>query len=415
MDLRSNAALRMCRRGAVILAVWISVIVVLLGSRQLPSSAQATLSPGARLRERAIDLQYNLEYEEARDTFRKAIAAAPDDPAGYRQLAGLNWMALLFQRGAVLVDDYTGNVKQYVKRAPPPADVDAAFRADINRALSLAERAVRDRPEDPDAHFQLGACLGFAASYTATVEGKVLGGVRAARRAYEEHERVLELDPTRKDAGFIVGTYKYGVSTLPVHLRLLARLVGLGADRAGGLRLVEEAAAYPSNARPDALIALVVIYNREERYDDALRVIGQLRLEHPRNRLLWLEAGTTALRANRPAQARKELEAGLARLAADSRQRAFGEEARWRLSYGSSLLGLRAADQARREFEKALSANAMDWVHGRAHKELGKLADLAGDRPRALQEYGAAIGLCRKDDDTVCVDEATQLISVPFR
>src|SRR5438477_150599 len=82
-----------------------------------------------------------------------------------------------------------------------------------------------------------------------------------------DHARVLALDPLRKDAGLIVGMYRYAVSALPVPLRLLAHLVGFGGDRARGLRLIEDAAAYPSGAQPNALFTLVLLYNREARYD----------------------------------------------------------------------------------------------------------------------------------------------------
>ena len=60
---------------------------------------------------------------------------------------------------------------------------------------------------------------------------------------------------------------------------------------------------------------------------DRVRVIGQLQRQYPRNRLLWLEAASTALRAGRPADARQALEEGLAKLAGDPRPRAFGEGA----------------------------------------------------------------------------------------
>src|SRR5262249_30242653 len=108
-----------------------------------------------------------------------------------------------------------------------------------------------------------------------------------------------------------------------------------------GVRLVEAAARHPSDVRPNALFTLILIYNRERRYDDALRVIRELQERYPRNRLLWLEAGDTLLRAGRPAHARAALEQGLARLAIDPRPRALGEEARWRDAYAASLARLK--------------------------------------------------------------------------
>ena len=53
----------------------------------------------------------------------------------------------------------------------------------------------------------------------------------------------LDLDPSRKDAGLIVGMYRYAVSSLSLPSRLMARLAGFGGGRDRGLRMVEEAAA----------------------------------------------------------------------------------------------------------------------------------------------------------------------------
>ena len=410
--------LRSCwRAGAVIvIAGWIWIAVASPAAAEQPDGVRSThAAESAALRARGLHLKFSLDYDEAREAFREAIAADRDDQAAYRQLAAVNWLNLVFRNGAMMVDDYVGEAKQKVKRAPPPSDLDAQFHDSIGQALALAEQHLRERPQDPDAHYQVGAALGFLASYTATVEGRVLGGFRAARRAYEEHEQVLELDRRRKDAGLIVGMYRYGVSTLPVHWRLLARLVGFGGGRERGLRMVEEAASYPADARPDALFTLIVMYSREERYDDALRVVGQLQREYPRNRLLWLEAGSTALRAGRAGEARRQLEDGLAKLSHDPRPRAFGEEARWHLYYGAALVTLREIGDARRELRAVLTAEANDWVHGRAHKELGKLADLSGDRSGAVEEYRLAIRLCRADDDTVCSAEAKHLMVTPYR
>ena len=369
----------------------------------------------ARLRARALDFGFNLDHAEALATFKAAIAADPGDPAAHRLTAASLWIHALFQQGAVTADDYLGQVRSKVDRKPPPAEMAAAFRSHLDRALALADERLRQNPRDADAHFQVGAAHGFLASYTATIEGRVMGAFGAARRAYREHNRVLELDPARKDAGLIVGMYRYAVSLLPWHWRLLADLAGFDGGRERGLRLIEEAAAYPSDVQANALFTLVVIYNREERYDEALRVIAELRRRYPRNRLLWLEEGTTALRARRFGVARDALEQGLAKLTGDRRPRAFGEEARWRYAYGAALVGLRQIDAAERELRAALTAEAQEWIHGRARKELGKLADLAGDRTRAVEEYREARRICRAANDSSCFEESQALIATRYR
>lgn len=389
------------------------------------ASQESGVQPGARpsagpgtaaaLRARGLDLGYNLDHAEALATFREAIAADPDAPAGYRLAAATTWIALLFEQGVITVEDYLGRARANVSRPAPTAALDAAFHDYLRQAQTLAERRLREHPSDADAYYQVGAAFGFEASYTATVEGRVFGSLGPARRAYAAHARALDLDPERKDAGLIVGMYRYGVSELSAPLRLVAYLSGLGGGRERGLRLVEDAARYPSDVQANALFTLILLYNREARYDDALGVIRQLQARYPRNRLLRLEAGATALRAKRPAEARAWLEDGLARLSDDPRPRALGEEGRWRYTYGTALVALKDVQPAERELRAALTGVTRDWIRGRVHKELGKLADLAGNRPRARDEYRHAARLCHQDKDSACVDESKALLKDAYR
>src|SRR5262245_55482532 len=374
-----------------------------------------TPAAAAALKAKGLEQAYNLDHAEALTTFRQLIAEDPDSPAGYRLAAATLWIKLLFEQGAVTVDDYLGQARGDARRLPPTRAVAAEFHDYLRRAQTLAEQRTRAHPDDADAHFQLGAAFGFEASYTATVEGRVVASVGPARHAYAEHSRALELNPARKDAGLLVGMYRCAVAELSGLPRLFAFFSGFRGDRDSGLRLVEDAARYPSDVQANALFTLVLLYNRAGRYDAALDVIRQLQARYPRNRLLKLEAGGTALRARRPADARVWLEQGLAQLANDPRPRALGEGARWHYTYGAALVALEDTAPADRELRAALGDATRDWLRGRIHRELGKLADLAGDRPRARDEYQEAMRLCREDKDAACADESRALLKTPYR
>ena len=115
-----------------------------------------------------FDLACNLDHAAAVETFEAAIAAAPDDPAAHRGLAAISWMRILFLRGTMTVDDYLGSVTPHnVEMQDPPADL----ATHSSRAVTLSEALVNTAPDDPDAHYQLGASVALAASYMATVEG----------------------------------------------------------------------------------------------------------------------------------------------------------------------------------------------------------------------------------------------------
>jgi len=323
-------------------------IVCALGT---PMSMAAQTGPlpadAAGLRRAGLDHGYNLDYEEALAAFGAAIKANPQDAAAHRLAAATLWMQLLFEQGAVSVEDYMGQARATVARRPPTPALAEAFHGHLQRADTAAERALRARPNDPDAHFQAGAAAGLRASYVATIEGRVKDSIGAGRRAYAEQKRVLGLDPSRDDAGLIVGLYRYGVSTLSLPMRLMARIAGFGSGREGGLALVERAAAYPGETQTNARFALVLIYNREGRPADAARIIRELQQRYPRNRLLWLEAAGTALRAGRPAEALAAVDAGIARLSIDPRPRAFGEETRWQSLRDAALAALRKTGDMR--------------------------------------------------------------------
>jgi tetratricopeptide (TPR) repeat protein len=363
------------------------------------------------LRARGATEINSLDRDQAVATFRQAIAADPQDAAAYRGLAGALWLSITYRRGNMTVDDYLGRVNRTNAAAPPPpAETAAAFRDALDRALAIAHKRIETNPRDADGHYQVGAAVGLRAAYVATVEGRAVGALRAAREAYEEQEKALEIDPHRKDAGFIVGTYRYIVSGLAMPARLIAYMAGFGGDKERGLRMIEEATAYPGDNQTDARFALVLIYNRERRYDSALEQLAILRQQFPRNRLVWLEAGATSLRAGRPADAERFLAEGLSKFARDERPRMFGEDALWLYKRGAARAALGRTAEADLDLRKAVSSEGRGWVHGRAHLELGKLRSAAGNRPEAAAEFQAAAALCDADNDGATADEARRLM-----
>ena len=358
--------------------------------------------------DRAYELAYNLDHNEAIALLKQAAEDDPASPDANRHVAVVTWLNILFQRGSVTVDSYMGGVTRSNFKLPsPPQDLAAGFHAYVDRAIALAEARLDANRHDNEARYDLGAALGLRASYVATIEGKVRSAFGAARRAYNLHEDVLERDARRHDAGLIVGTYRYVVSALSFPVRWAAYIVGFGGGKEEGVRLIEAASRY-GETQIDASFALVLIYNRERRYDDALAMLARLQKRFPRNRLLWLERGATAIRAGRGAEAERVLTEGLRKLDTDYRAKMPGERALWLYKRGAArVLQQRAAD-ARRDLEAALAEGPLGWVRGRITLELAKTAELDGDRARAVALYRQAAGICRAQQDPACEEEASR-------
>jgi tetratricopeptide (TPR) repeat protein len=386
-------------------------LLTALGMLLTPSAVWANRESQA-LRARANAELYNLDQTDALTTFRQAVAADPTDAGAYRGVAAALWIQITFRRGNIMVDDYLGRVTKPSTTMPPPAaESVAAFHDALERAIALARQHIASNGRDAAAHYELGAALGLRASYAASVDSSLSAAFRSAREAYNEHERVLQLDPARRDAALIVGTYRYIVSTLSLPLRWVAYMAGFGGGKEKGIALVEEAVAFGGDNESDARFALLLLYNREKRYDDALKDLEILRQRFPRNRLLWLESGSTCLRAGRWAEADRFLAEGMARLEADRRPRIFGEEALWQYKIGVARARLGRLSDAEQALTKAVSYEGRPWITGRAHLELGRLAQKAGDRTAARTHWQTAIRLCESDNDPGTANEARRLLS----
>ncbi|MEX2272087.1 MAG: tetratricopeptide repeat protein [Vicinamibacterales bacterium] len=364
---------------------------------------------------RAYDLAYNLDHNEAMLLLKKAANEHPNSADANRHVAVVTWLNILFRRGSVTVDSYMGGLTRSGFKLPkPPADLDAGFKAYNQKAIALAEARVRANRHDVDALYDLGTALGLEASYVGTIEGKVGASLRAAKRAFDVQEEVLERDPRRTEAGLIVGTYRYVVSVMSMPVRWAAYIVGFGGGKEHGFRQIE-AAAHSPETQTDARFALILLYNREGRYGEALRLLDELRRQYPRNRLLWLERGATSIRAGQGAEAEAVLTEGLRKLDTDGRAKMPGERPLWLYKRGSARVLLRRTADARRDLEMALAQGPLGWVQGRINIELGKTYDLDGDRARAVAHYRQAAAICQTQQDPLCEEDATRLAGSRYR
>jgi tetratricopeptide (TPR) repeat protein len=193
-------------------------------------------------------------------------------------------------------------------------------------------------------------------------------------------------------------------------MRWAAYLAGFGGDKNRGIRMIEDAAAYEGDNQDDARFTLVLIYNREKRYDLALQQLELLRSKYPQNRLVWLERGSTALRAGRPVDAERFLTEGVARFATDTRPRMFGEQALWLYKRGAARAALGRNGEAEHDLRLAAMLEGRKWVHGRAHLELGKMLLKSGSQQAARAEFQTAAALSDADNDRGAAEEARRLM-----
>jgi tetratricopeptide (TPR) repeat protein len=364
------------------------VIAGLIGWLAAADGVPVAAAKAAALRRTAMELAYDLDRPQAIALLDEAVRLDPDHPANHRLIATLAWLRLLWDRGVVTVDDYQGKLATKDVALPSAAGTALAetYAREIALARQLAEKQLAARPNDPSALYEIGAIYGLESSYNASVDGRMLASFGVARKAYAAHSRALARDPQRKEAGYYLGAYRCLVAELPAPIRWLAVLGGLRGNKAEGLALLEAAAREPGEAQGQARYTLILIYNRDRRYADALRILEEVRHLYPRNRQFQYETAATLLRANQPARALDLLTEGIERFRTDDRPRWFGEQTLWHYKRALALRQLARATEARQELEIAQTFDAPASIKKAVQQELAQVQEPAqtSNAPRDL-------------------------------
>ena len=188
-----------------------------------------------------------------------------------------------------------------VKSAPPPAAPTREFDSAIEKSIAwLASRCRRDR-----------RIRRLATNSGRQLLARVVPG--DDRRQPDWCVPLRHVKPSTSTSASFCSTRHaatpghhrrhlcYLISTLSMPMR--AVLPGSAAD-SPRLRLIERASNFHGDNQSDARLVLVLLDNREAR-DAALEQLAQLRQQYPRNRLFWLPAKPTLLRASRAAEAER--------------------------------------------------------------------------------------------------------------
>ena len=161
----------------------------------------------------------------------------------------------------------------------------------------------------------------------------------------------------------------------------------------------------------DARIALSLFLRREQRYPEALKLVGQLEVEFPRNFLFRLENANLMNAAGRGGDA----VAAYRKLLDDNKAGMFAES-RMEMAYygmGEALRGQHDFRGAAEAYDTVQEYKAADPdLRQRAELAAGEMYDLLHNREQALQRYQAVIAVA---GDPERAELARKRIKQPYR
>ena len=105
---------------------------------------------------------------------------------------------------------------------------------------------------------------------------------------------------------------------------------------------------------------------------------------------------------------------GLSQFERDTRPKIPGERALWLYKRAMARVVLKRVPEAEADLRAALESQPVEWVRGRIHLELGKVADLQGRRSVALGEYRQARTIADANNDAIAGAAAARFERRPY-
>jgi tetratricopeptide (TPR) repeat protein len=368
-----------------------------------PTSQWLTDAERARfeeLRRSGLDALYNIDYDKAQRDFKEIVKLYPNHPGGYQLLAARVWIKTLYESRRLQASLYSSESFYSTGDDKVDPKIVTEFRNYTREAKRLAEAKLKQEPKNIEALDFLANTEGLKAAFEEGVERRHFAALRDGNDAVNHHREVLKLDPKYIDAQITIGLYEYVVGSLPLPVKLLAGATGYRGSKKRGLKLLEQVAQEGTWAKDDAKSVLIVLYTREKRFAEKVKLSRELSEKYPRNYLLRLETaeGLVSLAAQErtekdvagAAQAEKEAFATFDEMLRDRNVREAAGRALdlIHFKYGEALLTAGYHERAAKEFLAATRVERAEaGLVTMAHLYAARAFDVAGKRDEALAQY----------------------------
>jgi tetratricopeptide (TPR) repeat protein len=351
--------------------------------------------------QQSTDALYNLDFNTAQRGYETLTREYPDNPDYWNALASSIWLHILYDQQKLNLDSFSGSslgTKESGDEVNPAEE--KRLRETIDTAIAKADALLKKNPKDIRALYAKGISNATMASFEASAKRSYRAAAGRAKAARDLHKQVLAMDPNFDDARLSIGAFNYVVGVIPFVIRVFLKPFGISSDGKDlGIQQIETAAAKGKTASTDARMMLIVVYNREKRYDQALQILDSLHTRYPRNFVFHLGKATTYGKMKKWDEAVKTYHEILAKV--ERKQDGYERLAPHKVYYslGTSQMELHQFDEAMQSFDKVtrIKESPPDDKAG-SHLWIGKMLDSSGRRAEALKHYDAVLAINCDDD-----------------
>ena len=368
------------------------------------------LPPGLEApRHEGIDSLFNMNYDGARQAFQKMIDADPNHPAGYIYMANTIWLGHLAELRRLQTNIYNRGNSFFSKTEDKVnPKIDQAFRRQIDKGIALCESRLKSNKNDLSSMYYLGIARNIVAGYEATVKRSFLPALRNGSKGVALHREIVQKNPRMIDAHLSVGMYNYVVGSLPLAVKVLVFLGGVRGSKKDGIAMLERVAKDGDFAKDESKVLLVMLYNREKRPADSLKMLNELVSRYPKNSLFRLERAMTFAQLKKFSESAAQFDL----LLKDSSATSYIPDL-IHYQYGTMLTDAGKWEEAQSHYVTALnSPKAPPALVTLAHLKSGNCLDVLGKRENAIAEYQTVL---KREDVFDSHDQAKKYSKTPFQ
>ena len=366
-------------------------VIVSLG---LYLSILTAAQPGDMLVWRAVNAFYNYETAHAISILDSARIEYPENP-----LTHFTWAAAQMLHAEA---NYTTERTYLI------------LSTSLNEIIPILIRLEVKYSQDPEYRLYLGCAIGLRARVSLGRK-QWLSTLVNAFKGFRLIQAVARRNPELIDAQLPMGIVEYYAGLNPGFIQLGAKLMGIGANRAGGLAKIEKAAGRGEFSRIEAkkIFAFLSMWVEDDP-ESALDYSRDLRVEYPQNLFFGIMYLESLIRTKNYTEAKKlmnMLERELVLLS--SIQQGWYksylqyELALYKFLHEDYTEALQNVDEAIHNYKAEL-----DIFLGNAWLLKGMIHDRKGNREEAIQAYRACINL---DNNSAAIKRGKEYLNSPFK
>ena len=209
-----------------------------------------------------IEAFYNTEWEKADSLFQELMEEDENDPQPHFFSSMMPfWEYFFIEQNEELADE---------------------FLSRSEKAVKLSEQKLDSTPNDTTMVLLLSGLHGYR-SLVAAGESNYRVAIRSGMTGFSYTRKLLSLDTDRPDARIGRGMFYYMLGSVPSELKWATNIAGLKGDMEQGFEELKKAAESDSYVSNDAIMLLMYLYNKEERYEEALSYAEKLTERLPKN------------------------------------------------------------------------------------------------------------------------------------